>query len=658
MPPRKRKAASLAEADEEPKPKMSKKEARELAKRRARLSMQKDKEKVEALKAKKEASKAEPEFTSPKKRRKISDGKKAPSTKKVSPKKTQTTTPKATSSAKPASTKETAVASNPPPATAPTASTVPSGQQSLSPMNYQTQNAGISAPAMSQYMMQQRQNIQQEGQPQQWNPYTYPYLMAQHHAYNAPLAYGYNNYCTHMQQVQFPGMTSPTNYYPYQQPPVQASNLTPPKVQATTATIPKSSPSKAKPKKKSPKASKATKRSPKAKDTISVPPPSLEMQISQQVMENVEAAVRNKPTPHTMPPSAAFQNGVAEEVTTIDKDIDLIDEEEPKKKSSFSRRVPFAIIVGILSYFLMPGNDGVVSSTPPCFMDNVATNESGEVLSSCIEGDGVPCPEGGVCKDGKLVDCSSKYFEVSENEADCVLTESSMASVNSLQEKLEELSVKDGCTTEMPLFDYSEIQLSDPSVLATNSLEWSILESKFKTELRDGIIYIGLPDDYDLNLSAKCKTILMVKALLGAIGGFLVFAGQILIMASIETITTHPVASIIGLLVAFLIKRIMKYRSYRSQLVKDVDNVRKAAYDYLEEHPNNVHVVLHVRDHIVMKQPKSQRLYFTKEVWPCVIPDFKYDNRIRKSTRVIDGAPRDHWQWVAASSTKKKDAIQ
>ena len=90
----------------------------------------------------------------------------------------------------------------------------------------------------------------------------------------------------------------------------------------------------------------------------------------------------------------------------------------------------------------MPGNDGVVSSTPPCFMDNVATNESGEVISSCIEGDGVPCPEGGVCKNGKLVDCSSKYFEVSENEADCVLTETSMASVNSLQEKLEELSAQ------------------------------------------------------------------------------------------------------------------------------------------------------------------------------------------------------------------------
>jgi hypothetical protein len=43
-----------------------------------------------------------------------------------------------------------------------------------------------------------------------------------------------------------------------------------------------------------------------------------------------------------------------------------------------------------------------------------------------------------------------------------------------------------------------------------------------------------------------------------------------------------------------------------------------------------------------------------KDVWPRVVPDFTYDNRIRKSTRVVMGQPRDAWQWVAAVSAKKK----
>jgi hypothetical protein len=51
---------------------------------------------------------------------------------------------------------------------------------------------------------------------------------------------------------------------------------------------------------------------------------------------------------------------------------------------------------------------------------------------------------------------------------------------------------------------------------------------------------------------------------------------------------------------------------------------------------------------------KKQRMYIQKQVWPRVVPDLLQDNRVRKSTKVMEGNPRDVWQWVAAPLSAKK----
>ena len=589
-----------------------------------------------------------------------------PLAQKASPKKATTTQPVSI----------TGVATAPVAAVAPRPPTQPTGQQqqSFSPIDYQSNNAGISTPLLSQYMMQQHQQHMQAQQPQQMYAYGgNPYLLAQQAAYGAgygsQYAQGYGNYYgntamdQYLQQIQsMAGMSSPTMGGYSQQVPTQTANaFIPPQRQAAapTASPPissSSSPSKRSPKKRS----KTTKK----KEAMPGPPPSLEKQISQQVMANMAAAEKNQPMPHTVPPPEAFEyqpvDDGEDEVEFDEEPIDMSEESDIPKDKKSSKGLVTAIVVAIVSYLLVQSGKDLVgaSNAASCFIDNTPINENGDILSSCTDGNGVPCPDGGSCMYGKLVECPSKYYEVSEDETKCVLTDISKLSLSAIRDLLEDLTVKEGCLNEMPMFDYKEIQLSNPSVLATNPLELHILENEFKTERRDGVFYIGLPKDYILKSSYRCWMIGTLKSFLAALGSLFVFGCNLLIMAIWETFKSHPIASIIGVVVGFMIKRIYNYRSYRLKLAKDVADVRKKAYEYLEEFPQP-HVALHVRDHIVMKHRKSKRQYLRSDVWPCVVPDLKYDNRIRKSTSVIDGELREVWQWVAASTAaKKKVAIQ
>jgi hypothetical protein len=393
-------------------------------------------------------------------------------------------------------------------------------------------------------------------------------------------------------------------------------------------------------------------------------------------MQNLTAAEKNQPTPHTEPPLGVFNNedsdkGAEEEVEIDDEPImidDEVEEDDIETTHGSSKQIRGTGLLGtlavaIITYLILP-DPSEMDIAPPsgathCFIDNYPVDENGHIVSSCTEEDGVVCPDDGVCKYGKLVECPSKHYQISENSDKCVLTDTSIRSIVYIQELLEDRTLnKAGCflgSSEIPLFDYKEIQLSNPMVLATNPLEFSILETEFATERREGSLFIGLQSDHKLKLPLWCGLAEMMTYSFGAVGRLCLVGLHLGLAMSYEIFVAYPFPSVIVLLVALLLKKIFDYRAYRSKLVQDVAEVRQMAYDYLEDASGEAHIVLHVRDHIVMNNfSKSKRKYLIKDVWPRVIPDFKCDNRVRKLTRVIEGQTRDAWQWVAAVSAKKK----
>jgi hypothetical protein len=196
--------------------------------------------------------------------------------------------------------------------------------------------------------------------------------------------------------------------------------------------------------------------------------------------------------------------------------------------------------------------------------------------------------------------------------------------------------------------------------LATNPLEMSILENEFITEHRDDGLYIGLSEDYPLRVPLWCRVTKFVKGALGFFGSLFVVWFHSLLSVMYACLSAYPIFSLVGLVVLLIVKRGRDYRAYRSKLVRDIAQVRLMTYELLQENSSQAHVALHIRDEIAMTRypdSKLERQYLIKDVWPRVVPDFQQDNRVRKSKKVIEGKPRDVWQWVAAASTKKKANI-
>lgn len=700
MPPKKRKAASMAEdEDEQPKPKLSKKEIRAQAIERARLSMQGDKKKVESIKARKAGkspSTIDKETGTARKRRKTEateEAEVAPAPAKPAQKAKTASSPKrkaAKSKTKAAATPAKDKDLEPLPVNAPTAQMTSPQAQMLSQATGATAFAeqGFGGTNMSnqtlmnQLLLQQQQQQLYEqhmygygsqaayGSPQYTMPYNgYPpqqtaaygaAYQSQFGQANPGISQFYGARVEQRDQMQLAGNGSQS-----QLDQADAPNRSPAKVSSTK-------PAKAPPKKtanptKTPFA--APPAVPDDDEDMPPPPPSLEVQISQQVMANMAASEQNQPTPHTRPPPEAFEvsqmDDDGEEEEVIDEDPIVIDEDchsVPTASTPTSKYKLFfgACLAAILSYVIMKV-DGTLESAPgatPCFKDNMGVGENGEIMNSCTETEGVECPDGGSCMYGKLVKCPSKHYRITENKDDCVLTDVSMKSVTIIQDVLEQWTLEQGChlaATEYPMFAYDKVQLANPSVLAINPLELSILENQFRTERRERDLYIGLPSDFKLNAPFTCQIASALKTITGGFASVCIAGIHFILAIILEFFLAYPLITTVGLAFLYLIRRILKYRADRKKLARDVDEMRKFAYEYLEDSPGESHVVLHIRDHIVVNLfPKSQRQYLIKEVWPRVVPELKYDNRVRKSTKVVMGQPRDVWQWVAAVKPKKQ----
>jgi hypothetical protein len=411
-------------------------------------------------------------------------------------------------------------------------------------------------------------------------------------------------------------------------------------------------------------------------DDLVPPPPmtQLESQISARVMANCAAALKNEPLPYQDAPPGADdyqpENADEEEEEIDEEPIYIDDEDEPvvdqaqgrlSLVSFFKKSIMVSIGVGVLSYFFML--QGGVFDWPEsgkfqeqqnlsyglCYIDTEALD-----APTCDQ-NGVACPAGGVCAEGRLARCMSTHYQVSHYSNACILTQQTNETIASLQGLLAEWSIEKMCGSsssfKMPVFDYSELQLA-------NALPMDLLMELFFTERHDdNKLFVGLPKDHRLNLPVGCRLMQMTKSVLSGLGSLTMTSAHGLGSVAWSITSAYPLVSLLGLIVVLLFKRRRDVQAHRQQVLIDVAHVRQMTYQRLQEDPSISHVVLHIRDEVGMSlfpDSKKQRVYLQKEVWPRVVPNLLQDNRVRKSTKVMEGNPRDVWQWVAAPVSAKK----
>ncbi len=435
------------------------------------------------------------------------------------------------------------------------------------------------------------------------------------------------------------------------------------------------------------------------------PVTTLEMQISQQVLANASASLKNQPAPYTEAPPEAFSATASPEDDEhslqyehddqpIIVDIEESESIEPTvKQPSFLPWLFFVVAMALMiSVFYAddPSKSPIIiiesnnkAIDVPCFQDSepryLETQEGEEVrrelIQPCATVESIAtCPSLAFCQDGKLLHCTHKGFQVDPTATKCELTPAILLDTVALwMTALEESTIADFCIAggshaELPLFDYQKLQLTYPITLATHPLDNAVMQTAFAVQESDGRLFIGLPDDHLVTIPLRCRFAhsfrKFLKVSLEWIGLFCWKLIAVCTKVAWSMMSAYPLMSLIGLITMAIVHEARSFQKRRIHLVKDVARMRDMAFDKLQDQSDTAHALLHLRDDIVatltadqdvLQGARQQRQHWITEVWPRVVPQLQQDNRIKKTQRVeVGGKRRDYWQWVAAKSASKK----
>ena len=290
---------------------------------------------------------------------------------------------------------------------------------------------------------------------------------------------------------------------------------------------------------------------------------------------------------------------------------------------------------------------------------------------SCNEAlDPIPCPEFGECCGGYLQSCTSAIREPSESLDECVLTAAAKASLSDVEASLVKWTIQHYCTPDGCEFakeTFGEALLFPSSVLVEQGMavDHHLLEESgmVVTSWEDNELMVGLSDDYvknqlDFPLGCWLALCLLSAATLGIEVARSSLAS---ITGSLWSLTlAHPIASFLSLITLWLIRVYRRRRSRREALRRDTAKVKHMAYEELMS-DSLEHVVLHIRDgvaHDLHPNSSKDRQHIIKKVWPRVVADIRSDNRVLKTNTIIQGHPRDVWQWVATPSKGRRVGIR
>jgi hypothetical protein len=273
----------------------------------------------------------------------------------------------------------------------------------------------------------------------------------------------------------------------------------------------------------------------------------------------------------------------------------------------------------------------------------------------CPDGNGKPCPPGALCEFGELKKCPW-FQDINATSGGCDLIAGYRDEMVTPLEKdlIRHYKEHQSCDEEnVPLFPYAVLKEKNPNLYGESASVAEILMSEgFAVEWSEDGLKVGLPEAKRPGTPFSCFASKSVKWALGAIGTLMWDAACLTFFGAFSIASAYPMAMFIGFLVVAFLTWLSKRRNYARQLKLDTANVRQLAYEILQGSPQNVHVVLHVRDEIVLSlypESRKDRDNLIHKVWPKVTHDLKQDNRVRKSRKLIDGNLRDCWQWAAAT---------
>eukprot|EP00934_Nitzschia_sp_Nitz4_P003303 Nitzschia sp. Nitz4//scaffold116_size91068//82447//84525//NITZ4_004970-RA/size91068-processed-gene-0.36-mRNA-1//1//CDS//3329533614//3293//frame0 len=436
-------------------------------------------------------------------------------------------------------------------------------------------------------------------------------------------------------------------------------------------------------------------------DDVIPPPPTdqLEMQISKQVMANVQAAMMNQPTPfNEPPPESEFPQVKSNSLLEDDEDEEGVEDDDqpievdgiidppysvgshadpsmtPKDhQERMYRRFGAIVAVLVFVFAWWPADDldltgFIMDSSPPCFQDTNPRIVDGVTVNPCLGQPNIPCPMHGYCRDGALITCPSQFYQKDEVHKDrCEWTSATKEAVEQLESLLHRVSVGSICRggggildDDLPSFEYQQL-LSHPNSNDLMRLDVDILEQSFEVEADEqGRLLVGLVDGTLLSLPLECRLRRGFQVLLQAVGGGMEAFARRCFHFSWATMRAYPLASILSLLAILTVQYMRFVQHKRSQLILDVAKMRDLVFSKLMDEPNTNHAALHIRDEIVTDvfavQDTRTRAYWNDEVWSRVIPQIQQDHRIRKTQKVQapQGLRRDYWQWVASVRKPKQ----
>lgn len=305
---------------------------------------------------------------------------------------------------------------------------------------------------------------------------------------------------------------------------------------------------------------------------------------------------------------------------------------------------------------------------PDCFMDNFELPEGEEAPLSpfaCHETSSPPpCPKGGLCVNGHLFSCESKHLQVASDGSQCILNEASNITLAEVESLLTNWTTK--CYCDFNGIDFALKSKSEAGfVFPMNKVNEQIkvderliaISSDFDTSDMEegGELLVGFSDEYvetKLSLPTMCWiSLVTIGTIRSAVS--IIFYALLHTASAIFSVTfTYPIVSIVCLAALLFIRYARSRKEAGKKLLVDVASVRQMAYqrmmaDSLE------HIVLHLRDGIAMDMHPTNRKgrsYVILDVWPRVVADVRMDNRVKKTSRLVGGKPRDVWQWVANPS--------
>lgn len=393
------------------------------------------------------------------------------------------------------------------------------------------------------------------------------------------------------------------------------------------------------------------------------PPTSLQEQISQQVLVNVRDFDDNDKSDEDV----LLDDDNHEESLAVDDNAEIIDppihdnrnnlelqKQKPNHRFLMSM-IPLLIIVTI--YITAPSFDeeektsSDVVNEPQCFFDS-ETEDAGICSESSY--DGFPCPVGGLCENGKLTDCPNKFQDLSDKGDQCILIEKYSLMVTTITNDLVNHAFK-SCNKFAEPIEYAMLKREHSEILVEESRELidAMKCEGYRIYGEDDSLYLGLPENFNLNLPFYCKFGDAAHSILETIGSLLLNIISIIVINFWGLLTNYPKLSGSGLFGFGFFLVVRKRRVKREQRERKIDQLRGKTDNLLKGKPTVGHIVLHIRDEIANElypHSRKQRQVLINEIWPKIVYSVQHDTRVRKTKRIVDGKSRDVWQWVAVET--------